>query len=115
MMGCKCTCRLSAISIAIAMGVVSALWMCLFAWSAYMYGHGVAMVAQWGEIFRGYAPTINGGLIGAAWGFVDGFVCGLVFAWIYNLCLCCCKMVCRSDAACVTMDETVVVKKTKKM
>lgn len=108
MKGCKCTARFSAISLALSLGIVSGLWMALFAWSALWSGHGVVMVAQWGEIFQGYAATVRGGWIGGAWGFVEGFIVGLIVAWIYNFFLCCCKSLCKSS------DECCDVKKVKK-
>ena len=100
MMGGKCKCYLSPVSLGVAFGVVCGLWMLLFAWSAMWWGHGVPIIAQWAEVLPGFAATIKGGLIGAAWGFVKGFVMGLIFGWIYNLCLCCCKGSCKSDEAC---------------
>ncbi len=90
----SCSCcgsRLCKFAFGIAFGFLSGLSMLLFAWSAYYWGHGGPMIAQWAEIYQGYAPTIKGGLIGGAWGFVEGFVCGFIFALIYNLVSCCCK------------------------
>jgi hypothetical protein len=84
---------------ALAIGLASGLWMAFFAWSAYWTGHGVAMVAQWGEIYQGYSATVKGGWMGLAWGFADGFIFGLVFTCLYNLFLCCCKSLCKSDDA----------------
>lgn len=91
---CSCTSRLSAVSFAIALGLVTGLGMMFFAWLVHYWGYGNLIVAQWAEIFPGYAASMKGGLIGAGWGFVEGFVFGLIFAWIYNLCLCCCKSMC---------------------
>jgi hypothetical protein len=85
--------------------------MLLFSWYAYWYGHGVVLIAQWGEIYSGYAPTINGGLIGGAWGFLDGFVTGMLIAIVYNLCLCCCRAVCKTDEVCEVKTVKTTVKK----
>lgn len=110
MRGCHtCAGRLSIIGVGVAAGFVTGLSMALFAWSAYWWGHGVPMVAQWGEIYQGYAATIRGGWIGAAWGFLDGFISGAIFALIYNLVTCCCHFMCRRD------ETEVKVVKTKKM
>jgi hypothetical protein len=38
-----------------------------------------------GRVYRGYNISVAGGLIGAAWGFVDGLIGGFVIAWLYNL------------------------------
>ena len=40
-----------------------------------------------GRIYRGYNFTIAGSLFGLIWAFLDGFVGGAIFAWLYNLVL----------------------------
>ena len=37
-----------------------------------------------GQVYRGYTVSAGGSLIGMCWGLVDGFVGGIVFAWLYN-------------------------------
>lgn len=37
-----------------------------------------------GRIYRGYSLTPAGSFIGLIWALADGFVGGLVFAWLYN-------------------------------
>lgn len=37
-----------------------------------------------GIIYRGYNISPLGSLIGLVWGLVDGFVGGVIFAWLYN-------------------------------
>ena len=45
----------------------------------------------WGDptilahVYRGYSMSPLGSVIGLLWGLVDGFIGGLVFAWLYNL------------------------------
>ena len=38
-----------------------------------------------GKIYRGFSITPLGSLIGLGWALVDGFVGGLIFAWLYNI------------------------------
>ena len=38
-----------------------------------------------GKIYRGFSITPLGSLIGLGWALVDGFVGGLIFAWLYNV------------------------------
>lgn len=37
-----------------------------------------------GKIYRGFSITPLGSLIGLGWALVDGFIGGLIFAWLYN-------------------------------
>jgi hypothetical protein len=37
------------------------------------------------HVYRGYSISPVGSLIGLIWGLVDGFIGGLIFAWLYNL------------------------------
>jgi hypothetical protein len=38
-----------------------------------------------GRLYRGYTISPMGSVIGLVWALADGFVGGLVFAWLYNL------------------------------
>ena len=38
-----------------------------------------------GRLYRGYTISPAGSVIGLVWALADGFVGGLVFAWLYNL------------------------------
>lgn len=35
-------------------------------------------------VYRGYEISAVGSFIGLAWGLADGFIGGLIFAWLYN-------------------------------
>lgn len=35
-------------------------------------------------IYRGYTISPVGSVIGLIWGFLDGWIGGLIFAWLYN-------------------------------
>jgi hypothetical protein len=50
-----------------------------------MFGWGVALVSALASLYIGYGASIVGAIIGALWAFADGFVAGLVIAWIYNM------------------------------
>lgn len=41
-------------------------------------------VTCFGQVYRGYRISPLGSLIGLVYGFFDGFVCGAIFAWLYN-------------------------------
>ncbi len=36
------------------------------------------------RLYRGYAITPAGSIIGLLWAFADGLIIGAVFAWLYN-------------------------------
>lgn len=36
------------------------------------------------RVYRGYSISAIGSLIGLAWAFADGFIGGVIFAWLYN-------------------------------
>ena len=40
-----------------------------------------------GKIYRGYTVTPVGTLLGLVWGLADGLLGGLIFAWLYTICL----------------------------
>ncbi len=71
----------------IALGVaVGALW------SAYVIFIGITAIFGWGNailnvissLYVGYSASVVGIIIGALWAFADGFIAGVVIAWIYN-------------------------------
>jgi len=89
----KCT-RICVVSLGIALGVAKGLGMMLFAWAGWLWGHGVTMIDQVGLMYHGFAPTFKGGLVGLGWGFLCGFILGVVIAFVYNLCVSCCPAGC---------------------
>jgi ammonia channel protein AmtB len=38
-----------------------------------------------GKMYRGFSITPLGSFIGLSWALADGFVGGLIFAWLYNI------------------------------
>ncbi len=62
-------------------------------WGVAMIIIGVADIyTSWADSFGaimssayiGYSPTWVGSLIGGVWGFIDAFIGGIIFAWLYN-------------------------------
>ncbi|MCK5083408.1 MAG: bacteriophage holin [Candidatus Omnitrophica bacterium] len=45
---------------------------------------GSRIVKLFSTVYMGYRSTVQGVLIGAAWGFMDGAVSGVMIAWLYN-------------------------------
>lgn len=64
-----------------------------------VWGFGVFFLTWWimafegathdpmviGHLYRGYNISPAGSFIGLAWAACDGFVGGIIFAWLYNL------------------------------
>lgn len=94
-MGCKSSCMsLRPIALGVALGFLSGLCMMVFAWCAWRFGYGSGFIMQYASIYPGYTASLMGGLVGLAWGFLEGFISGVLLAWFYNLCVCCCPCKC---------------------
>ena len=50
-------------------------------------GYGVAFLEVVASIYPGYhaSPSLGGVIVGTLYGLVDGFIGGLIVAWLYNL------------------------------
>lgn len=106
-MGSKCKCmRLSATAFGVSLGIITGIFMMFFAWSAWWWDFGTSIVDQWASVYPGFSASIAGGFIGLGWGFLEGFVLGVLWAWVYNICLCCC----RCCYCCATSDKECITK-----
>ncbi len=47
-------------------------------------GSGGSTISLLGNFYLGYSFSTLGAFIGLVWGFVDGAICGALFAWLYN-------------------------------
>lgn len=83
--------RLSKLSLGLSLGILWGLTMLIMGWIATCCPYGGDFVSAFGTVYLGYAATFWGAVLGAIWGFFDFFIFGFLIAWIYNLCLCCCK------------------------
>lgn len=81
--------RLKVFSLGMAIGIATGLWFLLWGWSGWLMGMGHDVIHLVGSVYKGFAPTLIGGLFGGLWGFIDGFLFGIVIAFIYNQCLKC--------------------------
>ncbi|MBN2689889.1 MAG: bacteriophage holin [Gammaproteobacteria bacterium] len=74
----------------LAIGVLWALWVSVAAIIVVVlqnYGisnYAASFVKVVASIYPGYQATMQGALIGAMWAFFDGFVGGVILAWLYN-------------------------------
>jgi hypothetical protein len=75
---------LGVLSICVALGITNALVVFLLGLTTALAGWGILVVQVLSTLYIGYEPTLLGAITGAVWGFVDAFVIGILFAWIYN-------------------------------
>lgn len=75
--------KLSIKGVALAFGILWALGN-LFAGIGSLFGWGVAYVNTMGSLYVGFMPTPAGIIIGTIWSFIDGFIAGAIFSWLYN-------------------------------
>lgn len=83
--------RICVGALGLSIGLLSAIWVALLGFAAMYFNVGHEWVKLAGTIYVGYAVTFKGIFIGALWAFIDGFICGALIAFFYNLCVKCCK------------------------
>jgi hypothetical protein len=82
--------KLCPCSLGVAFGFVTAFFMLALAWAGYFWHFETPVIEQLATIYKGYAATLVGGLYGAFWGFLKGFIFGGLVGLVYNFCICCC-------------------------
>ena len=76
--------KLNVKAFALTCGLVWGLGLFCLTWWIIAFDGGSSDPTFVGRIYRGYSLTPVGSLIGLVWALADGFVGGLVFAWLYN-------------------------------
>tara|TARA_B100000959_G_scaffold130328_1_gene136732 strand:+ start:1746 stop:1994 length:249 start_codon:yes stop_codon:yes gene_type:complete len=71
-------------SFGLTAAIFGASAMFFLAWWLILSGNAEGPKTLLERIYIGYSFTPIGSLIGAAWGFVDFGIAGLIFAWLYN-------------------------------
>jgi hypothetical protein len=94
---CSQKSKLSICSLAFAVGLTNGIGMMVLAYMGMMHWIGDGMIVLISSMYHGYAPTVVGGLFGLGWGFLDGFLFGMLVAIFYNCCLCCCCCCCKKS------------------
>ena len=88
-----------------SLGVLSGLSLFVMAMIAGNFEWGGHFISTMSSVYVGYNATLIGAIIGFGWGFLDGVICGGLFAMLYNffcgcrscsciLCKCCSKCGC---------------------
>jgi len=76
--------KLSAKALGLALGIICGLSVFIMTVLSIYTGY----LQHWSELLLGVYPyyelTLQGAIAGLVWGFLDGFIGGVVLAWIYN-------------------------------
>lgn len=56
----------------------------LLTWWFLLVGSPGTSLSRIGIVYIGYSVSAFGGFVGGIWGFLDGFIGGAIFAWLYN-------------------------------
>ena len=75
---------LGVISFGLALGVASAIGVFLLGVVAALFGWGTLIAQALASLYIGFGPSVVGAIAGAVWAFVDGFIFGVLIAWLYN-------------------------------
>ena len=76
--------KCDVLALGLGIGVLAAAYAFLLGLAALLFDWGTGMVVTMSSLYIGYEATFLGSIIGAIWAFVDGFIAGVVIAWVYN-------------------------------
>lgn len=76
--------KLNMRAFAISMGLWIGLGLFLFTWWVILFDGITREATLIGTVYRGYRISPLGSFIGLGYGLADGFICGGIFAWVYN-------------------------------
>lgn len=77
--------KLNVKAFALTCGLIWGLGLFCLTWWIILWDGQISEPNLIARVYRGYAITPLGSLIGLAWALVDGAVGGAIFAWLYNL------------------------------
>ena len=76
--------KLNTKALALTSALIWGIGLFCITWWIIMFDGATGEVPFLGKMYRGYNISATGSFIGLAWGLADGYIGGLVFAWIYN-------------------------------
>ena len=76
--------EISPMAFGLALGVFWGVSVLLLGIIAYIFSYGEGIVAIIGNMYIEYEVSILGSIFRGLIGFLDGFVTGLILAWLYN-------------------------------
>lgn len=72
-------------ALGMAFGLVWGLAIMLGTWWLLIFGYKGEIISRLSQFYIGYSYSWGGAVIGLIWGFVDGFIAGVLIAWFYDL------------------------------
>ena len=76
--------QLNIKALGLAFGIVWGVGLFALTWWIILLNGSTGEVPFIRQVYRGFAISPVGSLFGLVWGFADGFVGGVIFAWLYN-------------------------------
>jgi hypothetical protein len=76
--------KLSIKALSLTSGILWGLTILIATYWVVIGNSGGETLGKLHKFYFGYSVTWLGGIIGLIWGFVDGLICGAIFAWLYN-------------------------------
>ena len=68
----------------LALGISFGVGMLIIGLISMSTGYWAKGIEVMSYFYVGFAPTFIGSIKGAIWGFFDGFIGGVIIAWLYN-------------------------------
>lgn len=72
-------------ALGLSLGLIWGLTILLGTWWLLIFGHKGEIMSKLSLFYFGYSFSWGGAVIGFLWGFVDGFIAGVLIAWFYNM------------------------------
>ncbi len=77
--------KLSKRALGFSLGLFWGFAVLITTWWLLILGSNGSTITKLHKFYPGYTFSWFGGIVGLLWGFVDGFICGVIIAWLYNL------------------------------
>ncbi len=76
--------KLNVKAFGLTCGLVWGIAIFLLVWWIILLDGATGFPTPIARVYRGFSISPLGSLVGLAWGFADGLIGGLIFAWLYN-------------------------------
>ena len=76
--------KFNVMAFSFACGLTWGVYVFLIALIAMWWGIGSKIIEIIGNFYIGVDASVGGAFLGLGWAFIDGFIGGLIFAFLYN-------------------------------